>query len=55
MAAIPAGIEACLNPIVLENTKTLGSPFLFFEQLARASKAQRLITISFFIKSVVYL
>ena len=29
MAAIPAGMEECLNPMVLENTKTLGAPSRF--------------------------
>src|SRR5690606_30901358 len=37
MAAMPLGLEACLNPAVLENTRTLGIPSLLslFPQTVR--------------------
>jgi hypothetical protein len=40
MAAIPWGMEACLNPAVLENTSTLGFPSLLLltSQLIRDSR-----------------
>jgi hypothetical protein len=39
MAAMPTGIEACLKPAVLENTRTFGLPSLLLLQL-NVKKAQ---------------